>query len=407
MTITERTTVRDLGNEVERLRADTAGCAEVIHFNHAGASLSPRPVLARVVGHLEREARIGGYEAADEAAAALEAVYASIGALIGADADEIAVVENATRAWDMAYYAIPFAPGDRILTSVAEYASNVIAFLQMARRGVRVEVVPNDEHGQLSTAALADMLDERVKLVAISHMPTSGGLVQPAAEIGRLTRAAGALYLLDACQTVGQLPIDVAALGCDMLSATGRKYLRGPRGIGFLYVRRDVIERLTPPFLDLHAAHWTAPDRYEMRADARRFENWERFVAGQLGLGAAVDYARDLGVDAIWARIQRQAILLRARLAAIPGVTVRDLGVVQGGIVTFTVDGVAPMDIQSALRAQTINVSVSTVSSTRYDLEARGIPELVRASVHYVTTDEEIEQLGAAVERLAVARRGL
>lgn len=394
--------VRDLGLEVARLRAETPGCAEVAHFNHAGASLMPRPVLETVVRHLEREAVTGAYEAEDEAAERLAGVYASVARLIGAAPDEIAIVENATRAWDMAFYAIPFRSGDRILTSVSEYASNVIAFLQVAERGVRVEVVPNDEHGQLSVASLANMLDERVKLVAVSHMPTNGGLVQPAAAIGRLAREAGALYLLDACQTAGQVPLDVNEIGCDLLSATSRKYLRGPRGVGFLYVRRPWSERLTPPFLDLHAARWTAADRFEVRTDARRFENWESNVAAKLGCGAAVDYALVLGLDAIWARVQERAATLRHRLADVPGVTVRDLGAVKGGIVTFTVEGVAAADVQTTLRGQErpFNVTVSTVSSTRYDLEARGIPELVRASVHYLTADEEIERLCATIAEM-------
>lgn len=171
------------GLDVARLRAETPGCDEVTHFNHAGSSLMPRPVLDVVLGHLEREARIGGYEAEDEAAARLEGVYASLAALVGGRPGEIAVVENATRAWDMAFYAVPFTPGDRILTSVAEYGSNAIAYLQVAARGVAVEVVPNDEHGQLSVEALAGMLDGRVKVVAVTHMPTNGGLVQPAAAI--------------------------------------------------------------------------------------------------------------------------------------------------------------------------------------------------------------------------------
>jgi cysteine desulfurase/selenocysteine lyase len=387
--------------DVARLRAETPGCDEVVHFNHAGSSLMPGPVLETVVGHLEREALIGGYEAEAEAADRLERVYASLAALVGAEREEIAVVENATRGWDMAFYAIPFRPGDRILTSVAEYGSNAIAFLQVAERGVSVEVVPNDEHGQLSVPALAGMLDERVKVIAVTHMPTNGGLVQPAAEIGRVAREAGVLYLLDACQTVGQMPIDVGAIGCDVLSATSRKYLRGPRGVGFLYVRRPWIERLVPPFLDIHAATWTAADRYEVRADARRFENWESNVAGKLGMGAAADYALALGLDPIWDRVRTQAARLRERLADLPGVAVHDLGEVRGGIVTFTVEGVAAADVQAALLRQRINVSVSTVNSTRYDMEARGLTELVRASVHYLTTDEEIAQLVAALDRLA------
>lgn len=390
----------DLSADVERLRAETPGCAHVMHFNHAGASLMPRPVVDAVVGHINREAAIGGYEAADEVEEKLEGVYTSVAALIGADPAEIAVVENATRAWDMAFYAIPFRAGNRILTSVAEYASNVIAFLQVAERGVSVEVVPNDEFGQLDVAALARMLDERVRVVAVSHMPTNGGLTQPAAAIGKMTRGSGALYLLDACQTVGQMPIDVEAIGCDILSATSRKYLRGPRGMGFLYVRRDLIERLTPPLIDLHAATWTSRDRYELRTDARRFENWETNYAAKLGMGVAIDYALNLGLDAIWRRVADRAALLRARLAEVPGVCLRDLGQVKGGIVTFTKDGVAAAKIRDQLHRESINVDISSISSTRYDMEDRGLAQMVRASVHYLTTDEEIEQLVGVVSNL-------
>jgi selenocysteine lyase/cysteine desulfurase len=389
--------------EVSRLRADTPGCAHVIHFNHCGSSLMPRPVIDATVGHIQREATIGGYEAADEAEDRIEVVYASAARLIGAAPDEIAFVENATRGWDMAFYAIPLQAGDRILTSVAEYGSNALAFLQVAQRGVSVEVVPNDEQGQIDVAALARLLDDRVRVVALSHMPTNGGLVQPAAAVGRLAREAGAISLLDACQTAGQLPLDVDALNCDVLAATSRKFLRGPRGMGFLYVRRNLCQRLHPPFVDIRAATWAAPDRYDLVPGARRFENWESNVAGKLGMGAAIDYALDLGLDRIWATVAERATTLRDRLAAIPGVTVRDLGAVKGGIVTFEVAGVAPRDVRDALHADRINTTVSGISSTRWDMTERGIDRLCRASVHYLTTDDEIDALVAGVARIAGA----
>lgn len=389
-------------HDIEQLRRDTPGVEHVVHFNHAGASLMPQAVIDTTVGHIQREGEIGGYEAADEAADRQEAVYGSIAKMLGATPSEIAIIENATRAWDMAFYAIAFAPGDRILTSVAEYASNVIAFLQMRDRGVSVEVVPNDEAGQMSIAALEAMLDERVKVVAVSHMPTNGGLVQPAAAIGSLAKDAGAIYLLDACQTVGQMPVDVGEIQCDILSATSRKYLRGPRGAGFLYVRESLIESLAPPMLDLRAATWTAADSYTIRDDARRFENWERSVASVLGMGVAIDLALGIGLGRIWSAIERQAARLRERLGALPGVTVHDLGEVKGGIVTFDVAGQPAPDIVEALRADRINTVVSRITSTRYDMEARGLAELVRASVHYLTTDEEIDALCGAVERLSL-----
>ncbi len=384
-----------------RARQETPGCHNVVHFNNAGASLMPQPVLDATISHLQLEARIGGYEAAAQAKDALEHVYDAAAALIHCTREEIAIVENATRAWDMAFYSLPFQAGDRILTGMNEYASNYIAFLQMAgKTGVVIEAVPNDEHGQISIQALREMLDERVRLIAVTHVPTSGGLVNPVVEVGKVAREAGILYLVDACQSVGQMPIDVEKIGCDMLSTTGRKYLRGPRGTGFLYVRRSILERLEPPFLDLHAANWVARDHYEIRSDARRFENWEANYAGKVGLGVAIDYAMQWGIDAIWRRVKTLAYQLRTQLSPLPGVIVRDRGVTQCGIVTFTIDDITPEEIQRRLAAQNINVSVTVLNSTRLDLEARGLSSMVRASIHYYNSEEEIERFCAKIAEM-------
>ncbi len=387
--------------DLQRARQETPGCEHVLHFNNAGASLMPQPVLDATVAHLQLEAQIGGYEAATRSHDAIERVYDATAELIGCSRDEIAIIENATRAWDMAFYSIPFSPGDRILTAVAEYASNYIAYLQVAKRtGATIEVIPNDAHGQISIEALRNTIDNRVKLIATTHVPTNGGLVNPVAEVGKVARAAGILFLVDACQSIGQMPIDVNVIGCDMLSATGRKYLRGPRGTGFLYVRQSVLERLEPPFLDLHAAEWVAKDRYEMLPNARRFENWETNYAGKIGLGVAIDYALHWRLDTIWRRIKTLAYTLRSRLSTLPGVIVRDRGVTQCGIVTFSVDGKDPEEIQQKLAEQHINVTVSEQSGTRFDMEERGLTSLVRASVHYYNSEEEIERFCAALEKM-------
>jgi selenocysteine lyase/cysteine desulfurase len=393
--------------DLERARRETPGCATVLHFNNAGAALMPQPVLDALQRHLQLEATIGGYEAAEREDAAVEHVYDALARLIGGHRDEIAVIENATRAWDMAFYSLRFGAGDRILTATAEYASNYIAYLQVAARtGAAVEVIPDDEHGQVSVEALRRMLDARVKLIAITHVPTNGGLVNPAAAVGRVAREAGVPYLLDACQSVGQMPVDVAELGCDMLSATGRKYLRGPRATGFLWVRRAFLEPMEPPFLDLHAATWVARDRYELRPDARRFENWETYYAGKIALGVAVDYALAWGLPAIRERVYMLAGQLRERLAARPGVTLRDKGAERCGIVTFTVESCAAALIKQVLRSQAINVSVSSYAGTRLDMEDRKLPGVVRASLHYYNSEEEIERFCAALEPLLRPTRG-
>ncbi len=386
--------------DVAALRAGTAGVAERIHLNNAGAALPPDAVHAAVVGHLERERHVGGYEAAEEAADRLEAFYASVARLLNARPDEIAFVENATRAFDMAFYAVPFRPGDRILTAEAEYPSNVLAYLQVAkRRGASVEVIPSDAAGQLDPRALERMMDERVRLIAVTHVPTHGGLVNPAAAVGEISRRHGVLYLLDACQSAGQMPLDVAAIGCDMLAATGRKYLRGPRGTGFLYVRRERVAELEPPLIDQHAARWTAPDRFELRADARRFEHWECYVAGKLGLKAAVDYALKVGIEAMWPRIRDLACELRTALATVPGVTVRDHGAELCGIVTFTHERLSADALAARLRALRINTSV-TDGPAHFDRHRRRYGPAVRASVHAYNTEGELAAMLETLRRL-------
>lgn len=386
--------------DVDRVRADTPGVDHVAHLNNAGAALPPRVVTETVVAHLQREATIGGYEAAAEAAERTAAVYDSIARLLGAGPHEIGVVENATRAWDMAVYGFPFRLGDRVLTGRSEYASNAIALLQLQRRHqLDIVLIDDDDHGQIDLDALEEELARGAAMVALTHVPTNGGLVNPAAEVGARCRAHDVCLVLDACQSAGQVPLDVDALGCDVLSATGRKYLRGPRGTGFLYVREPWIGWIEPPLLDLHAADWTAPDRFEIRSDARRFENWESSHAGRLGLGAAVDYALEIGVDAGWSRVQALAARLRAQLEGLVGVTVHDKGGVQGGIVTFTVEGQDSVAVHDALQGRGVNTSVTNSGHSHFD--GRDLPALVRASVHYYNTEDELDRLLDVVASVA------
>ncbi len=380
--------------DITRLREETAGCAQTTFFNNAGASLQPRSVVARVIEHLRLEERIGGYEAADLVAPELDGLYGSMARLLHCAPEEIALQENATRAWEMAFYSLRFSPGDRIVTAANEYASNYIAFLQVAQRtGVEICVAESNQAGEVDLGALERLLDDRVKLIALTHVPTNGGLVQPAAQVGMLARRAGIPFLLDATQSTGQMDLEVNALGCDMLCATGRKYLRGPRGTGFLYVRRAMLEQMEPPLLDLRSATWVSAGKFEVRDDAKKFETWEAAAAPRLGLGVAIEYALALGLEWIERRVQGLAALLRERLAAVKGVTVRDLGSHRCGIVTFTYEPHPSREVMRWMKANGIAVRTIECSSTRIDMERRGIDELVRASVHYYNTEAELERL--------------
>lgn len=387
--------------DVLRYRDETPGAAGVVHFNNAGSALPPEVVVDTVLGYLREESLVGGYETAAAAADRVDAVYASVARLLGAAVEDIALTDNATRSWQAVFYAMRFEAGDRILTSRSEYASNVLAYLQVARRtGAVVEVLDDDETGQVDVAGLARRLDGRVKLISVNHVPTQGGLVNPAERIGELAEQAGVPFLLDACQSAGQLDLDVGRLHCDALSGTGRKYLRGPRGTGFLYVHPRLRERLEPAVLDLHSAVWTAPDSYEVDPTAKRFEVWERNFGLVLGLGAAVDYALEVGLPAIEERVTALAARLRDELSGVRGVTVRDQGAKKCGIVTFSADRLPSAEIKARLSEAKINTSVTGRTSAQYDFTRRDLPDLVRASVHYYNTEDEIRQLVTELDRL-------
>jgi selenocysteine lyase/cysteine desulfurase len=387
--------------DVGKLRDETPGTKNVIHLNNAGSSLMPQPVIDVIHRYLDHEIGYGGYETQRAFVAELEGVYDTIAELINADSSEIAISDSATRAWDMAFYSIPFAEGDRILTTTTEYVSNWAAYLHLrATKGITVDVVPNTPTGEIDVQALELMIDGDVRLITLNHIPTNSGVVNPVVEVGRVARAHGIPYLLDACQSIGQLPIDVTEIGCDMLSATSRKYLRGPRGEGFLYVRSDFLLRLDPVFVELHTAPLVLPDRYELRDDARRFETWEKNHANVLGMSVAARYAMDIGIDAIWERIEMLAGTARRLLGEIDGVTVRDLGALMCGIVTFEVESLQVLEVREWLSERSINVSTSTAFSAPVDMHERGIEGLVRVSFHAFNTEDEVGTLVEAMKAI-------
>ncbi len=385
--------------DIAKIRADTPGIHHGIHLLACGAALMPEAVVDAIVEHTELEARIGGYEAYQARADDLDATYDSVARLLNARPQEIALVENATVGWCLAFYSLPLKEGDRILTCEAEYAANYVAYLQRAKRdGIIIDVVPSDASGALDVLALEDMITERTALIATTWIPTNGGLINPAEKIGAIAKAHDIPFLLDACQAVGQMPVDVETLQCDFLSATARKFLRGPRGTGFLYVKEKWLETLEPVMIDHFAAPWVSREAYELRPDARRFESWENNYALRAGLKAACDYALEIGLDGIQSRSFGLAALLREQLEGIAGAQIHDLGEKQCAIVSFTIKGLDPTETSAKLRENGIAIGTSNVSSTRIDAERRQLPLMLRAAPHYYNTEEDIAALIAALK---------
>ena len=387
--------------EVARWRRDTPGCVHRAHLNNAGSAFCPTPVIDAVKGHLELEQELGGYEAADAAGTRVQAAYDDVARLIGAAPRNVAMVENATVAFAQAVSALDFHPGDVIVTTRNDYISNQLLFLSLQRRlGVEVRRAAELPSGGVDPDSLREEARHpRCRLVSVTWIPTNSGLIQPVEAIGEICAELDVPYVVDACQAVGQLPVDVGRLRCDFLSATSRKFLRGPRGAGFLFVSDRALERgAAPLYIDMRGATWDAADRFGLMPDARRFENWEFASALVLGLGAAAAYALDVGTDLISERALGLAALTRERVGAIPGIRTLDRGERLAAIVTAEVAGHHANDISAALRARGINTHTALREFAVLDMTAKGAESAVRISPHYYNTVDEIGRLVEVLE---------
>ena len=386
--------------DIEAVRADIPALASITHFNNAGTSLMPRPVFEAMLDYLHREQEIGGYETAMEREGDTEDFYRQAARLINARPEDIAFFEGASRAWQVFFYSLDLQPGDRIITTQHDYGSNIVGFLhQRKRRDVEVVVVDTNALGSIDLDGLADAINDRTRLISLSHIPTANGVINPAAAVGKLAKRHGIPFLLDACQSVGQIEVDVRAIGCTALSAAGRKYLRGPRGTGFLYVDSDYRKVNEPAWLEQHNVELLSRDDYRLLDSARRYENFETGFAARIALGKALAYANEVGPKNYEARICELGAYCRQQLRSIPGITVADTGERQGGIVMFSREGTPAGSVREILRDRQIQVWVSSGPGGLVDFQARGITELVRASLHYFNTEAEIDRMVDVLRR--------
>ncbi|MFF3707251.1 FAD-dependent oxidoreductase [Streptomyces phaeochromogenes] len=393
--------------DVTALRAATPGMRHAHHMNAAGAALPSAATLAAVTDHLHLESLLGGYEAAEALADRTERVYHSAARLIGAEPQDIALVDSASTAWQRALGALRLKAGDRVLASSSTYVSSALHLLEMRdSHGIVLEVLPADASGQVDLGALDTALREPAALVTIAHVPTSSGLVEPVAAVGALAARAGVPLLLDATQSLGQLPVDVQEMRCGIVVATGRKFLRGPRGTGLLYVDPELRARTRPAAPDVRGAQWSSAYRYEVVPGARRYETWESSHALRLGLGTALDEALDLGVALIRDHVTELAERLRAGLSGVPGIRQTDPTAAASGIVTFLREDEDPRQTVRDLRATGFRLTTVPASHGQWDLGRRGLERVARASLHVYNSADDVDALVAALTARERRRRG-
>lgn len=388
---------------IQQLRADTPACEQLIHFNNAGASLPTLQVSKAIKDYLDFEANNGGYETAEIFKPQTDLFYGLAAELIGAHARNIAYTTSATDGYGRVLASIPFKAGDTILTTTNDYVSNQLSFMALRQRfGLQIVLCKNEPSGQLDLDNLRAKLQHyQPKLVAITHIPTNSGLVQPMREIGQIVAESGCLYIADVCQSLGQMEVKATDIKADFMTGTFRKFLRGPRGAGLLYVSDRALEMGLSPFsLDSRAATWTSPESFVLSADAKRYEYWEISYALQMGSVAALKYLLALGIENVALRNKQLSTLLRAELAENRKIKLLDRGNTLCNIITFNVDGHSMPEVHAHLKKHKINASVSTITGAQIDFTEKKVDGAVRLSPHYYNTIEEIERVVKCLDTL-------
>ena len=387
--------------DIEKIRRETPGAKYATHFDNAGAALPCHDTVQATVNWINKEARTGGYRMQFEKEDLVSEFYKNAATLIGCSAEEIAITHNASDSQAKVLFSFPFKRGDIVLTTEMEYSNNFMNLLQLKKqKGIKIRIVKNEKDRSFNFEKFENAIDEKVKLIAATHIPTSSGQIAPVEEIGNLAKKYKIPYLLDACQSIGQCPVDVEKIGCDFATATSRKYLRGPRGLGFLYVRKSFFEKLHPQVIEAWFANWKSSTAFEIEKSAKMFEGFEKSYANMVGLSTAIDYQNQLGIQNTWPRIQELSSQLREKLDSLKNVKVVDPKVNLSGIITFVKKGVDCETIAQSLAAQNINISVTRPFSSLIDLKKRRLPEACRASIHYYNSVEEIDKLVTSIDKI-------
>jgi len=381
--------------DLNAIRQETSGCMDKIFLNSAGGSLMPKIVAETMTDYILLEQQHGAYESVAKKSEQLNRFYVEAAKLINTQPDNIAFTVSSTDAYAKALSSIEFRDGDVIITTNDDYVSNQMAFFSLQKkRGVKLIRVKNLPDHELDLEDLENLIRKyNPKLVAVTHIPTNSGLIQNVEGVGKICRQYDVLYLVDACQSVGQIVVDVKKIGCDLLTATGRKFLRGPRGTGFLYVSDKVLAKnMAPVFLDMNGAQWTDFDDYTLLKTAKRFELWETSISSFLGLTEALHYANGIGMQNIESYNKKLAETLRTGLLN-NGLRVLDQGQNLSSIVTFVDQNGDIENLYRILKENNVYFSVSNKSNALIDFTMKDLDRAIRLSPHYFNTSEEIEEV--------------
>lgn len=390
---------------INQIRQNTPGCLDKIFINSAGSSLMSKEVVQISKDYMDMEADIGGYDVMANHYEDFNLFYLEASKLINANPRNMAFAISATDAYSKVLYSFKWTEKDVILTTKDDYVSNIISFIHINRRfGSQIKFVDCLDSGDLDYEDLARKLEQyKPTIFALTHIPTSAGTIHDAEKAGEICANFDTYYLLDACQSIGQLDVDVRKIKCDFLTVTGRKFLKAPRGTGFLYVANHILDTdMGPLCIDLAGSTWDSETSFKFGSEAKRFEFWEKNYSNFLGLTQAIREINEIGIEKIAAYNKMLSGYFRNELEQVDGLKIYDHGSLKGNIITWKIPGLKQSEISKLFHERRVIFSFSSNTSALYDLNKKGEEWLVRFSPHFFNTTEEADQVGEILSKFSL-----
>jgi len=395
-----------LAKSVEEVRKDIPFLKTgIIYLDNTATTPTPKPVIDAMLEYFnEYNANVGRgvHRATMRATEVFEAVRKKIANVINCDGDEIAYTKNATESINIVAQGLGLKSGDKVVTTVLEHHSNILPWQRLQERGVKLEVIGATNDCLLRPEDFEAAIDKSTRLIATHQVSNSVGSIQPVEEIGKVAKENDVLFLLDAAQSVGHMPVDVRKIGCDFLAAPGHKGLLGPQGTGFLYFRKELGKELKPLLVGGGMVEEVGKDRVEFSKPPQIFDGGTPNIPGIIGLGRACDYVLDIGIERIEKR-ERELTESMMKIAKIGNVSVygpTDLNK-RGGVVSFNVKGLGHHDVASMLDELEKIAVRSGHHCAQPTMKHLGVEGTVRASVHYYNLPDEVAKLVETVGKIA------